>query len=58
MIRTYLCKICGEFDHECRITEDVLRLCPICKEKIQRVFSVTPVIWKTDGAFGKSNKKE
>jgi len=55
MIRVYLCKACGEFDQKCRITEDVLRICPTCKRPVQRVFSVTPVIWKTDGVFGKSN---
>ena len=55
MTRTYLCKTCGEFDHQCKITDDVLRVCPTCDSPVQRVFSATPIIWKTDGCFGKSN---
>ena len=32
-------------------------ICPYCKSEAKRIFSATPSIWKTDGAFGKSSKR-
>jgi len=51
---TYKCKKCGEFQLEHSMNEGALRKCPKCGHTIFRVFKPSAVIWKCDGAFGKS----
>lgn len=60
MIKSYKCPSCGEFDVDLKLAEGELENCPTCNERVKRVWSATPSIWKTSGAFGKStaaNKK-
>ena len=54
MFKTYKCLKCGEFDVDRKLSEGELENCPRCDEKVKRVWSPTPSIWKTSGAFGKS----
>ena len=54
MIKTYKCSTCGEFDIDRKLSEGELTHCEKCGEAVKRVWSPTPSIWKTSGAFGKS----
>jgi putative FmdB family regulatory protein len=59
----YLCKKCGEFEVEQRISEDVLKTCPNCKGKnIQRLISATAFHLKGGGwykdLYSSTNKSE
>lgn len=52
----YNCKKCGDIQLEAKPSEIPLKECKICGTKDpQRIFAPTPSIWKTDGAFGKSD---
>lgn len=55
MIKTYKCPNCGEFDIDRKLSEGELKNCNQCGEEVKRVWAPTPSIWKTSGAFGKSN---
>lgn len=55
---TYMCVNCQLIELEKRMTEDDFKNCPYCGCEIQRVFYPTQSIWKTDGAFSKTNHKE
>jgi len=43
--REYECPNCGRFEHEHKISEDSLTVCPTCGAKVHRVFAAMPVIW-------------
>jgi hypothetical protein len=52
MTKTYLCKRCGEFDHECKIKDKELEQCK-CGEKVTRVFK--PIFYtECEGFCGRS----
>ena len=56
MIKAYRCPNCGEFDVDLKLSDGELQECPTCSSAVKRVWTQTPSIWKTDGAFGKSKQ--
>ncbi|HHV65432.1 MAG TPA: hypothetical protein GXX46_10230 [Peptococcaceae bacterium] len=54
MIKAYKCPMCGEFEVDRKLSEGELENCPKCNNKVKRVWTPIPSIWKTSGAFGKS----
>ena len=52
MIKTYECPSCGEFEHECRITDKELKTCNTCNQLVKRVFKTSHYSFKCDGFCG------
>jgi len=51
---SYKCEKCGEFVVEHGMKEEALKKCPKCGQSVQRVFKPSAIVWKCEGAFGKS----
>ena len=55
MLYPFNCENCGEIELELKPSQIPLKECPNCgSEKIERVFSATPSLWKTSGAYSKA----
>lgn len=52
----YYCEKHGEMILNLKMSEVKEEMeCPLCKEKVKRIYSPNPSIWKCSGSFGKSN---
>lgn len=55
MYYIHTCPEHGEFEINCKMSEaSENKPCPICKKESKRVYGVSSIQWKTEGAFGKS----
>lgn len=53
MVKTYKCPACGEFEHECSITDAELDTCTYCGEKVKRVYKAPHYSFKCSGFAGR-----
>jgi len=52
----YQCEQCGEITLDLKLgTNKEIEICPKCGKEIKRTYSAVGNIWKTTGAYGKSN---
>lgn len=51
---SYKCEKCGEFTIEQSMKDETLKACPKCGSPVKKIFKPAGIIWKCDGAFGKS----
>lgn len=55
----FKCPTCGEIELTLRMSDIPLKQCPVCQDNnIQRIFAPINNIWKTGGAYSKSNHGE
>lgn len=48
----YICEECGKFELDQRITEDVIKECPYCSGKVERVITGgAGVIYRVPGFY-------
>lgn len=57
-IYEYVCDSCKyNFEIEQSMQDEPLSECPKCKNKIRRVFSLSPIIFKGSGFYSTDNRK-
>lgn len=55
-IYNFKCKTCGEIELNLKFSDIPLKKCPICCSlNIERIFSPINSMWKTNGAYSKTN---
>jgi putative FmdB family regulatory protein len=57
-IYEYVCDSCKyNFEIEQSMQDEILSECPKCKNKIRRVFSLSPIIFKGSGFYSTDTRK-